>query len=224
MCPCRPNIHAESHWNIHQVQKHFLKVHCANTQRIAWNPIAIPSRDCNRGPHQGSPEYALVAACVSIPPMLPRPEVPTVLLSTPDGLWTLGPVARDFGLLSHRRSCSSTTVLGGGVERDLGDISQALRSKSVHNPLAKSSARCASSVLPTEPVPEGLCNNMTGMRPKSFHALVSASTLPSNLALNRSRKAKLKLSRSRPSEEMRATLQHGNPQCENVLQIHRIQL
>ena len=55
----------------------------------------------------------------------------------------------------------------------------------------KSSARCASSVLQTKPVPEGLCNNMTGMKPNSFQALVSASRLPSNLALNLSRRLKL---------------------------------
>ena len=41
-----------------------------------------------------------MAACVSIPVKLTHPEVPTLLWSTPDGLWTLGLAAHDFGLPS----------------------------------------------------------------------------------------------------------------------------
>ena len=88
----------------------------------------------------------LVAACVSIPPMLTHPEVPTVLLSTPDGLWTLGPVARDFGLLSHNAPAprqQSSVVGWNGISETSHKL---CKSNPSTTPLAKSSARCANSV------------------------------------------------------------------------------
>ena len=45
--------------------------------------------------------------------------------------------------------------------------------QSVHRPLTKSSALETNSSLPTDPVPLGLCSNITGTNPNNFRALSS---------------------------------------------------
>ena len=79
-----------------------------------------------------------------------------------------------------------------------GRSAQTLWINSDQEPLAKRSNLWANSLLPTEPVPLGLCKSIIGINPNNFHARVSDSASPINLAWNLSRNAKPKHSRSLP--------------------------
>ena len=88
-------------------------------------------------------------------PTLTRLEVPKLLLSALGGPWTLALAAHDSELPFPVAPVPEPSKLADWVVVE-ARCRPALWIRSVHNPLAKSSTRCANSLRPIEPVPKGL--------------------------------------------------------------------
>ena len=84
--------------------------------------------------------------------------------------------------------------------------------------------RLANSSRPTVPVLRGLCNNISGTKQKSFHALIWPNSSFANLARCLSRNATVKPSRNLPRSQLGAGFQHGNTSQQLLLKVHCVQL